>query len=245
MKAGLFSAINTAFIIAMNPNPSDTTNILLTQLIQANTGVAAVSDPPMLPQTVMWSQPLAYASLSLSLLAAFGAILGKQWLAHYKSTRFGHGSLEERGLQRQNKLHGLERWRLDAVLQSFPVLLQLSLLIFAVALSAYVWTQQVATFRIMVAATGTGILFYSSIVAASLVSPDCPFQTPASAVIRLVWGIVLHTLIPSKKPFKLGWFKIFRTQLGYKSICGECVKHRIHNTLMKFTQGHPGCSKTR
>ena len=122
LKAGLFATVNTAFIIAMNPNPSDTTNILLTQLIQANTGVAAVSEPPMLPQTVIWSQSLAYASLSLSLLAAFGAMLGKQWLAHYKSNRFGHGSLEERGRHRQNKLYGLEVWQLDAVLRSFPVI---------------------------------------------------------------------------------------------------------------------------
>ena len=175
----------------MNPNPSDTTNILLTQLIQANTRANASSDPTMLPHTVVWSQPLAYASLSLSLLAAFGAVLGKQWLAHYKSTRFGHGSLEERGLQRQNKLHELERWGFDAVLQSFPVLLQLALLIFAIALSAYVWTQQVATSRIMMSVTGTGIIFYLFIVYASLLSSDCPFQTPASAIIRLAWNRVL------------------------------------------------------
>ena len=175
----------------MNPNPSDTTNILLTQLIQANRGATPASDPTMLPRTIMWSQPLAYASLSLSLLAAFGAVLGKQWLAYYKSTRFGHGSLEERGLQWQNKLHGIERWRLDAVLQSFPVLLQLSLLIFAVALYGYVWTQQVATSRIVIAVTGTGVLFYLFIVYASLRSPDCPFQTPASAIIRLAWNRVL------------------------------------------------------
>ena len=223
MKAGLFSVVNTAFIIAMNPNPSDTTNVLLTQLIQANTGGGAASDPTMLPQTIAWSQPLAYASLSFSLLAAFGAVLGKQWLAHYKSTRFGHGSLEERGFQRQNKLHGIERWRLDAVLQSFPVLLQLSLLIFAVALSAYVWTQQVATSRIVIAVTGTGVLFYSLIVVASLVSPDCPFQTPASAVIRLVSRIILRTSIAWKKTLKQAWLKLRWSRLGNKFIGGECV----------------------
>lgn len=71
----------------------------------------------------------------MSLLAAFGAVLSKQWLAYFKLSRFGHGPLEERGIQRPRKVHGLEAWHLNAVLQSFPVLLQISLLIFAAALS--------------------------------------------------------------------------------------------------------------
>jgi hypothetical protein len=37
----------------------------------------------------VWVQTLAYASLSFDLLAAFGAILCKQWLRFYKLERFG------------------------------------------------------------------------------------------------------------------------------------------------------------
>ena len=35
---------------------------------------------------------LAYTSLATSPLAAFGAVTGKQWLAHYKPSRFGRSS---------------------------------------------------------------------------------------------------------------------------------------------------------
>ena len=168
------------------------TNVLLAQLILANVGGAHVTVSATLPPRTVWSQPLAYTSLSLSLLAAFGAVLGKQWLAHYKSNRFGHGSLEERCSQRQHKLLGLQAWGLSAVLQSFPVLLQISLLIFAVALSAYVRAQQAATFGVVIAVAATGVLFYSFIIYASLRSSDCPFQTPASAIIRLAWSRVLR-----------------------------------------------------
>ena len=96
-------------------------------------------------------------------------------------SHFGHGSLEERGMQRQEELIRLEAWHLDAVLQSFPVLLQISLLIFEVALSGYVWTQQhsVAS-RIVIAVTATGILLYSIILYASLRSPHFPFQSRLS-----------------------------------------------------------------
>ncbi|KAG2143681.1 hypothetical protein DEU56DRAFT_733057, partial [Suillus clintonianus] len=82
--AGLFSAANTAFIIAMQPNPVDTTNALLLQLIQISLhGPSAAQQTILSPSTDyssnFWTQALAYTSLSLSLLAAFGAVLGKQW----------------------------------------------------------------------------------------------------------------------------------------------------------------------
>ncbi|KAG2340998.1 hypothetical protein BDR05DRAFT_862320, partial [Suillus weaverae] len=89
--SGLFSAVNTAFIVAMepnlSPNPSDTTNALLTQLVQIGFGnfaeagsmPAAPASSWSLPPRTLWIQTIAYVSLSMSLLAAFGAVLGKQW----------------------------------------------------------------------------------------------------------------------------------------------------------------------
>lgn len=219
----------------MNPNPSDTTNVLLTQLIVANSGSPTASDPIMLPQTEAWAQPLAYASFSLSLLAAFGAVLGKQWLSHYKSNRFGHGSLEERCAKRQDKFHGLQAWYLDAMLQSFPVLLQISLFIFAVALSAYVWTQQAASSRIVIAVTASGVLLYSFLVYASLRSPDCPFQTPASAIIRLTWDILLRTRPAWKTMLRLAKGRILHTRLGREIMRGtvrEYVKDFFRDTAL-------------
>ncbi|OAX35581.1 hypothetical protein K503DRAFT_670151, partial [Rhizopogon vinicolor AM-OR11-026] len=83
--AGLFSAANTAFIIAMQPNPIDTTNALLVQLIQITLSGPSAVQPMIISSSTgysysdFWTQVLAYASLALSLLAAFGAVLGKQW----------------------------------------------------------------------------------------------------------------------------------------------------------------------
>ncbi|KAG1734116.1 hypothetical protein EDB19DRAFT_1592697, partial [Suillus lakei] len=83
--AGLFSAVNTAFIIAMQPNPTDTTNVLLVQLIQTTFNVSSATQPMILPLSTgfssskSWMQALAYASLAFSLLAAYGAVMGKQW----------------------------------------------------------------------------------------------------------------------------------------------------------------------
>ncbi|KIJ46665.1 hypothetical protein M422DRAFT_164863 [Sphaerobolus stellatus SS14] len=36
----------------------------------------------------LWAQGMAYLSLGLSLPAAFGAVLGKQWLGHFRTSQF-------------------------------------------------------------------------------------------------------------------------------------------------------------
>ncbi|KAJ8580028.1 hypothetical protein M405DRAFT_88131, partial [Rhizopogon salebrosus TDB-379] len=107
--AGLFSAVNTAFIIAMQPNPVDTANVLLAQLVQISLNGSSVVQPMIISSSTgysssdFWTQALAYTSLVFSLLAAFGAVLGKQWLGYYKTNRYVRGSLEERCKQRHRK----------------------------------------------------------------------------------------------------------------------------------------------
>ncbi|KAG1813481.1 hypothetical protein EV424DRAFT_1326573, partial [Suillus variegatus] len=86
--SGLFSAVNTAFIATMEPSDATTTDALLTQIITLmvmNSHGTPITDtyplpvPPAYSNGQIWFQTLAYASLSFSLLAAFGAVLGKQW----------------------------------------------------------------------------------------------------------------------------------------------------------------------
>ncbi|KAG1858525.1 hypothetical protein F4604DRAFT_1183773 [Suillus subluteus] len=105
--SGLFSAVSTAFIVAMesnlSPDPDDTTHALLSQLVQIGLGNFTAAGPTPATPASNWSpstaniriQLIAYASLSMSLLAAFGAVLGKQWLGYYKSHRYSRGSEEE------------------------------------------------------------------------------------------------------------------------------------------------------
>ncbi|KAG0698552.1 hypothetical protein DFH29DRAFT_810178, partial [Suillus ampliporus] len=83
--AGLFSAVNTGFIIAMQPNPLNTTNALVVQLIQITINGPSAAQPAIISPTTnysssdFWIQALGYMSLTFSLIAAFGAVLGKQW----------------------------------------------------------------------------------------------------------------------------------------------------------------------
>ncbi|KAG2157155.1 hypothetical protein DEU56DRAFT_763287, partial [Suillus clintonianus] len=81
---------------------------------------------------------------------------------------------------------GIMTWYFDAVVQSFPILLQISLLLFGIALSANMWYEQHTIAWVIVAATVFGFLFYSLTVMASLVSPSCPFQTPVTSMLRML-----------------------------------------------------------
>jgi Family of unknown function (DUF6535) len=203
-QAGLFSAVSSAFIVSMGPNliqnPNDTTNSLLKILINKIDNSTFPPDEAAIPvwtgpsSTTIWIQTLAYTSLSASLLAAFGAVLGKQWLGHFKTSRFGKGALHERCQRRQQKLNGLEAWHLSTIIATLPILLQLSLLFFGITLAANIWTQQQTVASVIMAATAFGSIFYFFTVVASLKSPDCPFQTPVSTLIQRVMISVLAVM---------------------------------------------------
>ncbi|OJA11725.1 hypothetical protein AZE42_11467 [Rhizopogon vesiculosus] len=188
----VYSQRSTTFIVGMQPNPGVTTNVLMVQLIQiiangpnAGIDIGNLSSSTDYSSSTVWMQTLAYASLAFSVLAAFGAVMGKQWLNSYKAAR-GRGSLEERGLQRQRKLDGLEHWHLQTVLGAFLVLLQISLFLFGLSLSASMWAQQPTIASVVICTTALGILFYVATILISVLHPDSPFQTAGSALIRAI-----------------------------------------------------------
>ncbi|KAG2078333.1 hypothetical protein BDR04DRAFT_998369, partial [Suillus decipiens] len=83
--AGLLTAGISTFIGGMQPDSGDTTNALLVQLIQVTVnGPSAIHDINNLSATapysssIVWAQTLAYIALVLSILAVFGAVVGKQ-----------------------------------------------------------------------------------------------------------------------------------------------------------------------
>lgn len=87
-------------------------------------------------------QTLTYASLAFSVLAAFGAVLAKQWLRvnSYKAGQ-GRGSLEECDMRGQMKIDGVEHFYIQVALQAFLILLQISLFLSGLSLSANIWIQ--------------------------------------------------------------------------------------------------------
>ncbi|KAF7345628.1 hypothetical protein MVEN_01582000 [Mycena venus] len=137
--AGLFSAVDSAFIIQIQPEFQS-------------------SEPPLV---TLVAQSLLYISLGSTLLAALLAVLGKQWLMFY-SAAGERGTLETRGLERQRKLDGLRKWKFETIMQTFPLLLQFALFVFAAALSVYLWKIHHVLAFIVLGLTSFGTAAYIS-----------------------------------------------------------------------------------
>ncbi|KAJ7887162.1 hypothetical protein B0H13DRAFT_2534385 [Mycena leptocephala] len=197
--AGLFSAVSSAFITEIQP-----------QII-----------PPSQPKTlIVVSQTLLYISLFTTLLAALLAVLGKQWVMYYQSAG-SRGTIEQRGLERQRKLAGLRRWKFDVVLQMFPLLLQLALLLFSTALSVYLWTIHRSIAVIVLVITFLGFGSYIFLLVSPIISADSPFQTPLAPFLIQLIASVLRIL-----KFAALNVHTFGTQ-GWASVSG-LVKSRTH-----------------
>ena len=198
-QAGLFSAVTSAFIIEVHSHlqqdPNDETAALLRVLLYKIDNTTFGNDPPILPQwtgpprTIVHVQAILLASLAASLLSAFLAMLGKQWLNRYASTEM-RGTAIERSQYRQRKLDGIVIWYFDHVMEALPLMLQVALLLLGCALSRYLWEINITVASVVLAVTSFGLIFYIFVVVAGTISVICPYQTPGARILR-------HILLPA------------------------------------------------
>ncbi|KAF7352446.1 hypothetical protein MVEN_01209300 [Mycena venus] len=158
--AGLFSAVDSAFII------------------QIQSGIQHHGTD----LRILISQNLLYVSLFSTLLAALLAVLGKQWLLYYLAAG-ERGTLEARGLERQRKFDGLRRWKFEAVMQMFPLLLQIGLFLFSASLSTYLWTVHISLAVLAISFTSFGFIIYTALLISAVAAPDSPYQTPLAPLV--------------------------------------------------------------
>ncbi|KAH8085448.1 hypothetical protein BXZ70DRAFT_561577 [Cristinia sonorae] len=188
--SGLFTAV-TATVASMtisnlSQDPNLFTQILLHNIFVSlnHTGEFIQMDMPLLAwngpsKSVVWSQTFLYASLICSLLAALGAVLATQWLSRYSAVD-ERGTVEDRGRRRQRKYDGLRTWHFRAFLEALPILLQISLLLFGIALCAYLWDQSRAIALVLIVINTVGGLLWLFTLLASSIYPDSPYDTPLS-----------------------------------------------------------------
>ncbi|KAG8887804.1 hypothetical protein FRB98_008986 [Tulasnella sp. 332] len=189
--AGLFSAVNTAFIVLTIVNlsapPSYKMEQLLTFLVNRTdptTLSAEDFNPSFVPHTAAIRQNcLFFASLCSSILAAAGAVLGKQWLRKYERT--GQvGSHEAQGRIRTEKWYGSEEWGLRAVIEVLPNLLLVSVGLFFAAVADYLWATRKPVAVVVLVFIVVGVLLYAIMVISAAIDKDCPFQTAPSGLLR-------------------------------------------------------------
>jgi hypothetical protein len=135
------------------------------------------------PRTTVHVQTILFASLAASLLSAFLAVLGKQWLNRYASIDM-RGSAIQRSQNRQRKLDGIVTWYFNHVMEALPLMLQIALFLLGCALSRYFWEINVTIASVVLAVTSFGTIFYVFILVAGTASESCPYQTPGARTFR-------------------------------------------------------------
>jgi len=133
--------------------------------------------------TIVHVQAILYSSLAAALLAAFVAMLGKQWLNRYAQVEM-RGSVIDRSRHRQRKMNGMVTWHFDLVMECLPLMLQIALLLLGYALSNYLWFISRPVSGVLIGFTSFGFLFYILVNSAATLSYNCPFQTPISLILR-------------------------------------------------------------
>ena len=208
-QAGLFSAVSSAFVIdvysKLQPDPNDQSAALLRAILLTLNHSAIPNESPVAPPVqqyppseIVTATGLLYASLLISLLAAFVAMLGKQWLNRY--LRHAGGSMVERCGDRQRKHDGLQKWPFHMFVESLPVMLQIALLLLTSGICRYMVSINTPIAYTLITLTGLGVVFYIGIVIAGASSYECPFQTPGSVPLRSLWAKVRPYFIPAVLP---------------------------------------------
>ena len=197
-QAGLFSAVASAFIVAvqtqLQPDYAQLSYDVLKVIADAR-GLKVASKPSSdspwtgPDPTLVHIQCILFSSLAASLLAAFVAMLGKQWLNRYSKVDM-HGSLIDRSRDRQRKMDGMNTWGFNFVMESLPLMLQAALILLGYALSNYLFTIDKTVAAVIIGFTSFGLLFYGAIAVAAILSYNCPFQTPFSLIVRSLIGLI-------------------------------------------------------
>ena len=234
----LLSAQRSSLTSTRSSNPIRTNNppaILPTLNQSAIPGETPIVPPPRAdpPSDIVTVTGLLYASLLISLLAAFVAMLGKQWVNQY--LRHSGSSAIERCGDRQRKCNGLTKWPLHLFVEIIPVMLQIALLLFC-ALCKYMTTTKNSVARVLLALTILGVAFYLGIIIAGTSSYDSPFQTPGSIALRGSW----ITIGPFLTPVTLSIVAVLRS---LREIIWHCIIHIItrsphHATRPLFMNGY-------
>jgi hypothetical protein len=184
----LFSAVASAFIVdvqtQIRPDYDEMSFTVLTMLLNATSGIPNQVTVPTAGKpnpAIVEVQAMLCSSLASALLAAFLAMLAKQWLNLHVE-----GSFIDRNRHRELRMRGMIAWRFKFIMECLPLVMQGSLLLLGYALARYFWDISRTVASVVIAFTVFGVIFYLFIVSAGTVSKSCPFQTPTSIILRAI-----------------------------------------------------------
>lgn len=205
-QGGSLSAILTAFNVPayalLNPTPPDPSIALLQQISNKldsfsisypfvnSTQPSSTNSPnagiaPPVPRWAVWLNGLWFSGLVLSLTAASMGLMSKQWLNEYSS---GVSETSRHAARlRQYRLENLKVWHVEAIVNTIPVLLQLSLVCFLAGLLILLWNLHNTVAVIVSTLVGLLAIFTIAVTLVPLWNPKCAWISPQTRALYHIW----------------------------------------------------------
>jgi len=139
------------------------------------------------PEHIVVVNALFYASLGFMVLAAFIAMLIKSWVREFDRGLRAMSIPEQRAKTREFRYLGMERWKLPEMVETLPLLIQISLLLFSIGLVIFLFHISTPSFGITTAISGVGVFFYVMTTSISVVVSSSPFHSPLSRRLGKVY----------------------------------------------------------
>ncbi|KAG6911363.1 hypothetical protein DXG01_001034 [Tephrocybe rancida] len=209
--AGLFSASVTTFIIesykTLTPNPSDATNALLTQVSLQLAAMSNTSTPlytngaPFFPNvpspdafvpsnSALVCNTLWFLSLGFSLTCALSATLVEQWVRNYLQATESRHTPHERARISAYLYRGLVKFKMAALVETIPMLLHVSLVLFFAGLVEFLRPVNAAISYLTLGMLVICVLLYALATILPIFRRDCPYHTPLSSL----WWKIMQVL---------------------------------------------------
>ncbi|KAG8833556.1 hypothetical protein FRC18_003439 [Serendipita sp. 400] len=200
--ASIFSAVLITLVVdSKTLLKQDNTDVVVDALVFFMNNLANGTHQPYKPpkfQPSSWSiviNSLFFSSLCFSISTALAAVLALQWVTDYGAvTRRAGSTPEERVRRRHFKYQSGLLWKLDTIIGALPILLHISVFLFFVGLTVWMWNVHRSIFGIVIGCAIISALFYGVTTLLVVFYPSCPYRTPLAswmyAFIRLFLSVV-------------------------------------------------------
>jgi len=185
LKAGLFGAIVTAFVLDGRKDLlPDSEQQTLIAILRSLNGLPQETEFHISAAT-KWRNGLWIASLAFTLECSIMIVLAKDWLAKWAPVLANHEANSKGAFERFKLDKEAKGWYLEEVVMCVPLLLEIATLFFAVGLVIQIKQDDETLGNMVLSLVALGATLYAIITVLPLRYPAAPFNTPFSKI--LLW----------------------------------------------------------
>ncbi|KAG8810778.1 hypothetical protein FRC17_002784 [Serendipita sp. 399] len=201
-QAAIFSAVLITLVIdSKTLLEQDKTDVLIDAVVFLMNNLANGTHRPYTPPTFQPStrpivvNSLLFASLCLSIATALAAVVAMQWVTDYGAVTKRVGSTpEERMKRRHYRYQGGLDWKMDTIIGALPIALHVSVLLFFVGMSVWMWDVHRSVFGVVIVCGAMAMVFYVFTTVLAIFYPSCPYRTPLASWIYILFHFIAAVL---------------------------------------------------